>query len=236
LSETIRVGNTDVGPTTDFEGLLRRQFSGGTPFSGRYDETPDQGALSLFAALKDTDLASRAADAVTRLLKDDNLDVRAGAVAVVEDFPKYFDARRLLGLLNDHSKLYEGIGANHFGRKQPDLAWALMRGMAASRTTDPAVRDRLRQAAQDPVNGSWVLAGVTTNDADWVITHPAESVQGDASRAWIVLLNLGDHDRERFVRMVPKESPELRDAIRRGVERAVRNETARNRLISQMGN
>jgi hypothetical protein len=235
VSERIRVGNTDIGPATDFEGLLRRQFLGGTPFSGRYDETAEQGALSLFAALKDTPFASRAADAVTGLLTDDNLDVRAGAVAVVEDFPQYFDGGQILRLLNEHSELYEGVGTNHFGRKQPDLAWALMRGLAAMAKTDPAVRDRLRKAAQDPVNGTWVLAGVTSNDADWVINHPAESVQGDPSRAWIVMLNLGDN-RERFLRMVPKESPELRDAVRRGVERAVRDEKERNRLLALLPN
>lgn len=237
MNETIRVGNTDVGPNTDFEGLLRRQFSGGTPFSGRYDNTPEQGALSLFAALKDSPFASRAADAVTRLLTDDNLDVRAGAVAVVEDFPKYFDEGRLLELISRRSELYEGIGANHFGRKQPDLAWALLRGLAALQATDAAVRDRLRRAAQDRVNGTWVLAGVTANDTDWVLTHPAETVQGDPTRAWIVLLNLGDREkRERFIRMVPSESPELRDAIRHGIERAIRDETERSHLLKLLGN
>ena len=235
MNEAVRVGNTDIGPATDFESLLRHQFLGGTPLSGRYDDTPEQGALSLFAALKGKQFASRAADAVTRLLSDDNLDVRAGAAAVIEDFPEHFDGKRILKLLDDRPELYRGVGANHFGRKQPDLAWSLLRGMAAMTRPDPQVRDRLRRAAQDPVNGTWVLAGVTANDADWVINHPAESIQGDPSRAWIVVLNLGQN-RERFMQMIPKESPGLRDAVRLGIERAVRDETERNHLLALLGN
>jgi hypothetical protein len=236
VSESIRVGNTDIGSTTDFFDLLHRQLRGGTPFSGRYDETPEQGALSLFTAVKDTELASRAADAVMRLLTDPDLDVRAGAVAVVQDFPTHFDSSRLLRLLKEHPELYDGVGANHFGRKQPDLAWALMRGMAAVPTNNPAVRDRLRVAAQDVTNGDWLLAGVTANDTEWIISHPAEAVQGDATRAWIVLLNLGNPaNRQRFVSMVPKESPALRDAVKAGINRAIRDADERSRLLNALG-
>jgi hypothetical protein len=235
MTDRIKVGNTEIGPTTDFAGLLRRQLTGGTALSGRYDETPEQGVLNLFAAVQETPLAPLAAAATTQLLTDPDLDVRAGAVAAVEEFPKYFDSSLLLNILRSHPRLYEGVGSNHFGRKQADLAWALLRGMAAVPSRDTAVRDRLRLAAQDRANGSWVLAGVTANDRDWVIAHPSEVIQADPTRAWIVVLNLGDADsRERFVRAVPRESPDLRDAVTAGIQRAVQNEAERNRLLNMI--
>ena len=232
MNNVIRVGNTDIGPSTDLLSLLRRQLTGGGPLSGRYDETPEQGAISLFSAVRNTPFETAATQAVSQLLTDANLDVRAGAVAIVEDFPTYFDSAQILELLSNSPDLYMGVGKNQFGRQQPDLAWALMRAMAASPAPTREVRDRLRLAVQDPSNGDRVLAGVTANDADWVMNHSIEVIQGDPTRAWIILLNLDTANRERLIRTLPRESPQVHEAVRKGIERAITNASQRTQLLT----
>ncbi len=227
------MGNSEIGPGTDFESLLRRHLTGGTSLSGQSNETPEQGVINLFSALQGSPLLGVAAAAATHLLTDSDLNVRAGAVAAVQEFPRDFDPSVILKILEENARLYQGVGANHFGRKQPDLAWALLRGLAAIASTNADVRNRLRSAMQDRTNGTEVLAGVVANDKEWVICHPVETIQADPTRAWIALLNLGDAtSRERFTRAVPQESPGACDALKAGIRRAIQNSVERDRLLS----
>src|SRR6202011_3916830 len=116
-----------------------------------------------FNASKGTSLEGRLVDVASRLLVDPDLEVRRGVVDIVQQFPQMFNPVLLFETLETHPNLFEDVAG---GVNKPDLASGLLRAVAAHPSSNERVINRLRQAAVDPRNGGWVLAGVATNGAD----------------------------------------------------------------------
>jgi hypothetical protein len=228
MNDTVMVNGREIGPSTDLADLLRRQIKLGTALGEMPDEGPEIAIFALFNASAGTSLQRRLVDVLYKLLVDPDIDIRRTAVDVVQQFPGMFDPVVLVSILERHSSMLNGVPG---GRNKPDLGSGLLRAVAARPTSDGRVISRLRRAAVDPRNGAWVLAGVASNDTDWVLQHVAEVVDGDRNRAQILLFRLKDPVlRERLVRGIPHESPQLRKLISEAVSSEVEDPTERDRL------
>lgn len=226
------VNGIEVGPTTDVASILKEQLLHGGIFSGRYDETPEPGVRSVLRAAEGTSVEPRVLDAILQLLRDDNPRVRAGAVEIAQHFADKFDASRLLSILDQSPDLFTGIPQAAPGNAGKDLAWGLLRAVAAASHVTPSVISRLRQAVVNFPNGTEVLAGLTELDIDWVIEHAPEVIGSDKSRAKALLFMLGRPGlRERLVKAIPKESPLLREIMATSVSEEIRDEAERQRLL-----
>jgi hypothetical protein len=227
MNDRVIVNGREIGPSTDLGEVLRRQIKSGTALGQQEDEGPEAAIFALFKASAGTSLESRLVEAVTNLLTDHDLEIRSTAVDIVQQFPKVFDPIRLLEILQTHSDMFQDVPTAN----KPDLTSGLLRAMAAHPSTDGRVINRLRKAAVDPRTGSWVLAGVTTNDTDWVLDHVPEVLDGDPRRAQILLFRLKDPVlRERLVRAIPRESPQLRRLLSDAVSEEVKDPAERAHL------
>jgi hypothetical protein len=229
MSDEVVVNGVRVGASTDLPSLLRDQLTSGSVLAGRYDDSPEPGIWSLFAAAKGTTLEPRLVQAVRSLLTDPDTRVRSGAVGLAQAYAEKFEAQDLLRVLADNPKLFEGVRVRP---GEPDLAWGLLRAMAASANWNSAVFERLRSAALVFPNGSAVLAGLVSHDPEWAIEHAQELIGDDLARAQIVLFRLKSPDqRERLVRAIPMESPRLRELIRTAVSEEVKDPSEKQRLL-----
>lgn len=229
MNDEIIVNGVRVGPSTDLRALLRKQLIDGSVLAGRYDDSPEPGIWSLFAAAKGTALEPRLVEAVVGLLIDSDPRVRAGAVGLAQAYAEKFQAADLLTALSNHRTLFEGV-IDKTG--EPDLAWGLLRAIAGSSNWSPAVTDRLRSAALEFPNGSAVLAGLVSHDPDWAIEHAQELIGDQLNRARIVLFRLKEPDqRQRLARAVPNESPRLRELLTSAVSEEVKDPEERKRLM-----
>lgn len=218
-----------VGPSTDLPSLLRRQLIDGSVLAGRYDDSPEPGIWSLFAAAKGTALEQRLVEAVESLLTDSDPRIRSGAVGLAQAYAEKFRASDLLGVLNTHRNLFEGIRVK---TGEPDLAWGLLRAIAGSSNWSPEVTDRLRSAVLEFPNGSSVLAGLVSHDPDWAIQHAQEIVGDQPARAGILLYRLKDPEqRERLIRAIPTESPQLRRVMTDAVSKEIKDPVEKERLL-----
>ena len=222
------VNGRQIGPSTDLAALISRQIKGGTALGQQPDEGPETALFALFGASAGTALESRLVEAAVQLLTDQDLDVRAGVVDVIQQFPDMFDSAHLLGVLDAHSDLFQAST----GTSRPDLALGILRAIASRPSSDLKIIRRLRQVVIDPKNGSWVLAGVADHDTDWLLSHLPEVVGADTNRARIILFRLRDPAlRERLVREIPRESPELRKVMAQAVSEEVTDQKERDRLL-----
>lgn len=232
MSDEVVVNGVRVGPSTDLTSLLRRQIVDGGVLAGRYDDSPEPGIWSLFAAAKGTSLEARLVEAVRRLLTDSDAHVRSGAVGLVQAYAEKFQASDLLRVLADQPNLFEGVTAK---TDEPDLAWGLLRAMAGASNWSPEVTERLRSAALEFPYGSAVLAGLVSHDPDWAIQHAQELIGDQPARARIVLYRLkGPGQRERLVRAIPKESPQLRKVMADAVAEEIKDPAEKQRLLSRL--
>jgi hypothetical protein len=229
VTDEVVVNGVQVGLSTDLPALLRRQIADGSVLAGKYDDSPEPGIWSLFAAAKGTRLEARLVEAVRSLLTDPDAHVRSGAVGLAQAYAEKFQAPDLLRVLAGHPNLFEGVTGK---TGEPDLAWGLLRAMAGASNWNPEVTERLRSAALEFPNGSAVLAGLVSHNPDWAIQH-AEALIGDQpARARIVLFRLKKPEqRERLVRAIPKESPRLRDLISAAIPEEIKDPTERQKLL-----
>jgi hypothetical protein len=231
VNASITINGVRIDASTDIVSLVRDQLLGSGLLSGRYDEGPEAGVRSLVEVATGTAIEGRVLTALRSLLADSDSQVRAGAVGVVLHFAEKFDPSDLLETLKRNRALYDNVPLSPQGKSGLDLSWALMRAMAARPSRDPAVLQTLREALREP-NGSWLLAGVANNDADWLVEHPQEALDDDPERARIVLFRLSDKNlRERFVRAIPTESPSLRKAVADAVASEIKDPVERNQLL-----
>jgi hypothetical protein len=232
VRDRIVVNGIELGPNTDVVSVLRKQLLGGGIFSGRYDEAPEPGVRSVVRAAEGTSVEPRVVEAILNLLTDENPQVRAGAVEIAQHFADKFDASRLLRILNQSPELFVGIPQGAPGNAGKDLAWGLLRAMAAASNVTPPVISRLRQAVVNFPNGAEVLAGLTERDSDWVIEHAPEVIGSDKSRAKALLFMLrGPVLRERLIKSIPAESPRLREIMTTAISEEIRDEAERRRLL-----
>ena len=230
MSDEVIVNGVHVGLSTDLPALLKRQLIDGSVLAGRYDDSPEPGIWSLFAAAKGTALEQRLIEAVQSLLTDSDPRVRSGAVGLAQAYAEKFQAANLLRVLTAHRNLFEGITVK---TGEPDLGWGLLRAMAGSSNWSPEVTERLRSAALEFQNGSTVLAGLVSHDPDWAIQHAQEVVGGEPARANILLYRLKDPEqRERLIRAIPTESPQLREVMADAVSKEIKDPVEKQRLIS----
>jgi hypothetical protein len=230
MSDEVVVNGIHVGPSTDLPSLLRRQLIDGSILAARYDDSPEPGIWSLFAAAKGTTLEQRLIQAVESLLTDSDPRVRSGAVGLAQAYAEKFRASDLLRVLTAHRNLFEGITMK---TGEPDLAWGLLRAMAGSSNWSPQVTERLRSAALEFPNGSSVLAGLVSHDPDWAIQHAQEIVGDQPARANILLYRLKDPgQRERLIKSIPVESPQLRKVFADAVSGEIKDPVEKQRLLS----
>ena len=230
MTDPIIINGVEVGSSTDVRSLLRSEFRGGSRLAGRYDEGPEPGIRSLFEAAQGTPLEDRLLEALGSLLTDEDQKVRAGAVNMVLHYAEKFDPSQLLAILERNPRLYRDLPVDQAA--DLDMAWTLLRAVAATPTRDPQVIERLREAVTDPVKGMWVLAGVTSHDANWVIEHAQEVISDQPARARIVLYRLKDpRQREQLVRAIPSESPKLRKVIAEVVSEEIKDPSEKQRLL-----
>jgi HEAT repeat protein len=230
MKDEVIINGVQIGPSTDLRSLLKSQLLEGTLLAGRYDESSEEGIWSLFRAAKGTTLEPRLVEAVGELITDPDERVRSGAVDLAQAFAEKFQAGDLLAVLTDQAKLFEGVASPTSG--QPDLAWGLLRAIAAAKNWTPKVASRIRSAALDPVNGLSVLAGLVNHDPNWVIEHLQQLVTDQPVRAEVILFRLKDPIlRERLVRAIPNESPSLKQLIAGAVAKEIRDEGEKRKLL-----
>jgi hypothetical protein len=232
VSDEVTINGVRVGPSTDLGALLRQQLLDGSVLAGRYDDSPEPGIWSLFAAANGTALEPRLIEAVLHLLTDPDPRVRAGAVGLAQAYAEKFQASDLLRTLASNPKMFEDVsGVN----EDPDLAWGLLRAIAGSSNWTPEVVTRLRSAVIEFPNGSAVLAGLVSHDPDWVIEHAPEVIGDQLSRARIVLFRLKEpNQRQRLVSAVPAESPALRRLLASAISDEVKDPEESKQLIRSL--
>jgi len=147
----------------------------------------------------------------------------------VETYPRVFDAHELVRVLDLKPDLFSGVPAIVSGFA--DLHWELLRAVAGTLPTSEAILTRLKKAVTDPVNGHWLLAGLTTSDPSWIVAHAHEVVASQPSRVQAILTNLETAQwREQFVKGLVVEPAELRTQTATKLERAIRDPAERERL------
>ncbi len=92
MTDEVVVNGVRVGPSTDLPSLLRRQITDGNVLAGKYDDSPEPGIWSLFAAAKGTRLEPRLVEAVQSLLTDSDPSIRSAAVSLAQAYAEKFQA------------------------------------------------------------------------------------------------------------------------------------------------
>ena len=226
------VGGVSLGPTTDFVSLFKRQMLEGSVWSVFRDQSPQEGLEMAFHAISGTPLEPSAVEAIMQLIADPDVAVRTRAIGLAKAFSSRFDSARLLSVMKQHPALYEGVKP-HGDTADPNLAWGLLEAMLAHPTSTSEVRDRLRQAALSPREGSRVMAAMARADTDWVLEHAAELASRDPLNPRIIILNLPSiQAREQFVTILKGLAPSVRASARSAISEAVKDQSERTRLES----
>jgi hypothetical protein len=230
VSQNLNVGGVTLGPTTDFVSLFRRQMLEGSVWSVFRDQSSQEGLEMAFRAISGTPLEPAAVEAVMQLLTDPDTTVRTRAIGLAKSFASRFDSARLLSIMTKHTELYDGVKPRGYGA-DPDLAWGLLEAMLGHPTASPEVRDRLRQAALSPGEGSRVMAALTRADTDWVLAHGAELALSDPLNPRIIVLNLPTlQAREQFLSSIKGLTPSVRASARTGISEAIKDPSERTYL------
>lgn len=220
-----------LGPSTNFLELVREQLKDGSVWASG-DSGPRQGVRRVLDAAEGTRAERSLISAVLELIGDEDVAVRTGAISLSWDYADRITADSLLKALVQHPTLYEGVKPVGVPETyMPDLAWGLIQAMNASPHPDQQVITRLRQAADDPVNGFRVLGGLAAHDATWLIEHASRLVSGQPTRARIIMANLkGARHREQFVRALSQEPAPFRKDLAAIVQEKVQSADERHRL------
>jgi hypothetical protein len=235
VSQNVPVGGVNLGPTTDFVSLFRRQMLEGSVWSVFRDQSPQEGLEMAFHAVIGTPLEPAAVEAIMQLLTDPDVTVRTRAIGLAKGFSSRFDSGRLLSTMKQHPRLYDGVKP-HGDTADPDLAWGLLEAMLGHPTATPEVRERLRQAALSPREGSRVMAAMTRADPDWVLEHAAELASGDPLNLRIIILNLPNiQAREQFVRSLKGLERGVRASARSAISDAIKDPSERTHLERLLG-
>lgn len=231
LPDSFNFDGVQLGPSTDFVGLVREQLKDGSVWPSG-DSSPEQGVRRVIDAAEGTSAEGHLLDALLKLLADEDTSVRTGAIGLAWEYANKVNAGSLLQALNAHPSLYEGVKPVGVPQSyMPDLAWGLIQAMNASPSPDGQVIARLRRAAEDPVNGFRVFGGLAAHDPDWLIDHASALVSHQPVRARIILANLKTPKRrEQFVRALANEPASFREQLAGVIADKVPSGDERDRL------
>ncbi len=236
MSERMVFDGMEVKDTSEMAALLRRQLSSGILSGDTTDQGPEEALWRLFHSVENTPFEQVFEDALIQLLTDADVGTRTSAVGLAQDVAEKMDPGRLLAVLDEHSKLFHNVEPHGPARsdfQDDDLAWGLLRAIAAHPTNNDKVLARLKTAATDPQKGARVLAGLTVSDPGWVVRNLKELIDLEPRRASIVLNNLSDpSNRKDFAVAASQSSPRARAAAVTAVREKISNPQERTLLLS----
>ena len=151
--DTLVVDGVELGPSTDYVSLLRRQLKNGSIWNEVGDVGPEEGLWRVFDRAAGTPVATRLIDALLELMADADLEIRSGAVGLALDYAEEIDPTRILALLTQHPSMYSGVRPEGTRTDSPDLAWTLRQAIAGHTEQNPEVIQYLRDISRDPDNG-----------------------------------------------------------------------------------
>jgi hypothetical protein len=228
-NEPIVVHGVPLGPQSDFLGMFRRALHGESVFPSKTAFGAEDGVVDVLEATQASPFAPRVREAILTLLSDPDSRVRAGAVMALGTFPRGFDGRVLLRLLDQQPHLFRSVPP--LARGYPDLEWELLIAIDATELRDPRFTERLKAAVTDPSNGGWVVGSVTKADPSWVLGHAHDVIAGQASRVNGVLANLNDaQQQEEFLKSLRAEPEQFRKDVAARLDRVVGDPNRRERL------
>ena len=212
--DTLVVDGVELGPSTDYVTLLRRQLKNGSIWNEVGDAGPEEGLWRVFDRAAGTTVATRLIDALLELMADADLEIRSGAVGLALDYAEEIDPTRILALLKQHPSMYSGIRPEGTRTNSPDLAWTLRQAIAGHTNQNPEVIQYLRDISRDPENGVRVLGGLALDDAEWIVRNASDVVAGQTQRTRPILANLQSASlRERFIRALANEPMTFREDL-----------------------
>jgi hypothetical protein len=229
--DTLIVDGIELGPSTDYVSLLRRQLKNGSIWNEVGDPGPEEGLWRVFERAAGTPVASRLLNALVELLTETDVEVRSGAVGLALDYAEEIDPATLLALLKQHPSLYVGVDPAGTRKGSPDLAWTLRQAIAGHTENNPEVIQYLRDVSRDPTNGFTILGGLALDDAEWIIKNASEVVAGQTQRTRPILANLRSASlRERFVRALSKEPSTFRNDLIGLIDARVKESAEKEKL------
>lgn len=229
--DTLVVDGVELGPSTDYVSLLRRQLKYGSIWNEVGDSGPEEGLWRVFDRAAGTEVATRLFDALLELMADSDAEVRSGAVGLALDYAENLDPARLLALLKEHPSMFIGVKSAGTRKGSPDLAWTLRQAIAGHTTRNPEVIRYLRDISRDPENGFRLLGGLALDDAEWIVNNAPEVVAGQTQRSRPILANLGSASlRERFIRALAKEPMTFRSELVGLIDGRVKDSAEKSRL------
>jgi hypothetical protein len=229
--DTLVVDGVELGPSTDYVSLLRRQLKYGSIWNEVGDSGPEEGLWRVFDHAAGTEVAPRLFDALLELMTDNDVEVRSGAVGLALDYTDNLDPAGLLALLKQHPSMYIGVKPAGTRKGSPDLAWTLRQAIAGHTTGNRAVIEYLRDTSRDPENGVRILGGLALDDAEWIVENAPEVVAGQTQRSRPILANLRSASlRERFIRALAKEPMTFRTELAGLIDARVKDSVEKERL------
>ncbi len=229
--DTLIFDGVELGPSTDYLSLLRRQLKSGSIWNEVGDSGPEEGLWRLFDYAAGTEVARRLFDALIELMTDGDVEVRSGAVGLALDYTDNLNPAKLLELLKQHPALFIGIKPTGTRTGSPDLAWTLRQAIAGHTTRNPEVIEYLRDASRDPENGFRILGGLAIDDHEWILKNAPEVVARQTQRSRPILANLRSASlREQFIEALAKEPMTFRDELARLIEARVKDSAEKDRL------
>jgi len=229
--DTLVVDGVELGPSTDYVSLLRRQLKNGSIWNEVGDTGPEEGLWRVFDRAAGTDVATQLFDALLKLVADTDVEVRSGAVGLALDYAEQLDPTRLVALLKQHPSMYIGVKPAGTRKGSPDLAWTLRQAIAGHTKRNPEVIQYLRDISRDPENGLRILGGLALDDAEWIVKNAPEVVAGQTQRSRPILANLRSASlRERFIRALAKEPLTFRNELVGLIDAKVKDSAEKERL------
>ena len=234
--DTLVVDGVELGPSTDYVSLLKRQLKNGSIWNEVGDSGPEEGLWRVFDQAAGTEVAARLFDALLKVMADSDVEVRSGAVGLALDYAEDVDPARLLALVKQRPSMYVGVKPAGTRKGAPDLAWTLRQAIAGHTTRNPEVIAYLRDISRDPDNGFRLLGGLALDDAEWIVKNAPEVVAGQNQRSRPILANLRSASlREQFIRALANEPKPFRTELVGIIDAKVKDSTEREKLKAILG-
>ena len=231
----IVVNGVAIGPKSDLVGMFRRALQGEEVFPSRTAYGPEDGVTTVLQASRGTPLEARVREAIITLLTDSDPKVRAGAVLAIETFPRGFDGKVLLRILDDNPSLFVGTKATAPGFS--DIYWELLRAIAGTRSQSQDILSRLKRSVTDPDNGQSLVAGLTRSDPNWVLANLREVIAGQPARVNAILANIDEvQKRDEVLNALHSEPEQFRKDVAARLDRAIGDPQERERLTRLLMN